>query len=153
MHRFETEQWLPVSLAEAWDFFSTPLNLARITPKELDFQILSDLEGKEAHSGMIIDYKVRPLWGIQMRWQTEICRVEKPFIFVDRQLKGPYKVWEHTHTFKEQNGGVLMHDRVDYEVPLGFLGRLMNQLVVKKEIDKIFDFRRKALEEIFKKHS
>lgn len=152
MHRFETEQWLPISVKEAWDFFSTPLNLARITPSRLDFHILSDVEGKEIHSGMVIDYKVRPLWGIQMRWKTEICRVEKPSIFVDRQLKGPYKVWEHTHTFTEKAGGVLMNDRVDYEIPLGVLGRLMNGLVVRREIEKIFDFRRKTLETIFKKH-
>lgn len=150
MYRFQTEQWLPISLNEAWDFFSTPLNLARITPKELDFQILSDVEGKEIYSGMLIDYKVRPLLGIQVRWQTEICKVQKPFIFADRQLKGPYKVWEHTHTFREERGGTMMNDIVDYEIPLGLLGRMMNRLVVRREIEKIFEHRRKTLEEIFK---
>jgi ligand-binding SRPBCC domain-containing protein len=136
-------------MEEAWDFFSSPKNLSKITPPELDFIILTDLEGVEAYSGLIIDYKVRPLFGIQTHWRTEICRVEKPFIFVDRQLKGPYKVWEHTHTFKEERSGVLMEDIVNYEIPIGPLGALAHWLIVKRKVEEIFEFRRKTLEKIF----
>jgi ligand-binding SRPBCC domain-containing protein len=150
MHRFTADQWLPVSPEEAWQFFSSPKNLSKITPPKLDFHILTDLDGKEIYNGMLIDYKVRPLFGIQMHWQTEIFKVEKPFIFADRQLKGPYKVWVHTHIFKEDNGGVMMTDIVDYAVPLGPLGKLVNALIVKREIEKIFEFRRKTLDQFFK---
>lgn len=149
MYRFEAEQWLPIDIQQAWSFFSSPMNLSRITPPHLDFRILTPLEGKEIFNGMLIDYKVRPLLGIPVHWQTEICRVEKPFIFADRQVKGPYKVWEHTHTFREQDGGVLMTDRVDYEIPMGILGKMMNSLVVRREIEKIFEFRKHTLEKIF----
>lgn len=149
MYRFEAEQWLPISTEQAWSFFSSPMNLSIITPPHLDFRILTPLEGKEIVNGMLIDYKVKPLLGIPVRWQTEICRVEKPFIFVDRQIKGPYKVWEHTHTFRPDNGGVLMNDRVDYEIPLGIIGKMMNSLVVKREIEKIFEFRKHTLQNLF----
>lgn len=151
MYQYKTKQWLPISINEAWDFFSTPLNLARITPPELDFKILSDVEGKEIYNGMLINYKVRPLLGIAVHWQTEICKVEKPFIFADRQLKGPYKIWHHTHIFKEEDGGVMMEDIVDYEIPMGPLGKLAQLLVVKKKVEQIFEYRRKTLEHIFKK--
>jgi ligand-binding SRPBCC domain-containing protein len=150
MYQFKTLQWLPISLNEAWDFFSSPLNLAKITPPELDFKILTPVEGKEIYNGMLIDYRVKPLFGIPVHWQTEICKVEKPFIFADRQLKGPYKVWHHTHIFREENGGVMMEDIVDYEIPLGALGRLAQILIVKRKVESIFEFRRKTLENFLK---
>jgi len=151
MFQYKTEQWLPISVDEAWNFFSTPLNLSRITPPELDFKILSDVTGKEIFEGMIIDYKVRPLLGIAVRWQTEICKVNRPGFFTDRQLKGPYKVWEHTHYFVEQAGGVMMTDIVDYALPFGIIGTLGHQLIVRKKIKEIFNFRRQTLEKLFKK--
>ena len=113
IYYFKTEHLLPVSIDEAWDFFSSAKNLARITPPEMDFKILSTLDEKEIYEGMIIDYIVRPVFGIPLKWQTEIINVNKPHSFADRQLKGPYKIWEHTHTFLEVDGGVLMHDVVN----------------------------------------
>lgn len=151
MFQYKTEQWLPISVEEAWNFFSTPMNLASITPPELDFKILSDVNGKEIFKGMIIDYKVRPLFGIAVHWQTEICKVERPGYFTDRQLKGPYKVWEHTHYFVEQAGGVMMTDIVDYSLPFGIIGIFAHSLIIRKKIKKIFNFRHQTLEKLFKK--
>ena len=148
---YRTEQFLPVDLNTAWDFFSSAKNLALITPPELDFKILTDLNGQEIHEGMLIDYTVRPLFGIPLRWQTEICKVEKPYLFTDRQLKGPYKMWEHTHSYEKVDNGILMKDEVKYQLPMGFLGDLVNSVIVKKKVEEIFTFRKQVLETMFKK--
>ena len=148
---YRTEQFLPVDLNTAWDFFSSAKNLALITPPELDFKILTDLNGQEIHEGMLIDYTVRPLFGIPLRWQTEICKVEKPYLFTDRQLKGPYKMWEHTHSYEKVDNGILMKDEVKYQLPMGFLGDLANSVIVKKKVEEIFTFRKQVLETMFKK--
>lgn len=92
MYKYSTEQILPVSLQEAWDFFSSPKNLPKITAPELDFRILSRLNGEEIYKGMTIDYTVKPLLGIPVRWQTEIGEVKSKKYFTDRQIKGPYKL-------------------------------------------------------------
>ena len=85
---------------------------------------------------MIVGYKVRPLFGIPVRWQTEICKVKKPWFFTDRQLTGPYKVWEHTHTFIQKTDGILMIDEVKYVLPFGIVGSLGHLLIVRKKIEK-----------------
>ena len=148
MYQYKTEHWLPISIGEAWKFFSSPKNLSLITPPELDFKILSSLDS-ETYEGMIIDYKVKPLLGIVVRWQTEIIKVEPGKYFTDRQVRGPYKVWEHTHTFTESNGGVLMHDEVQYELPLSFIGNIAHHLFVRGRIEGIFNYRKKALNKMF----
>ncbi|PQJ12507.1 cell division inhibitor [Flavipsychrobacter stenotrophus] len=147
LHR---EQVLPISLKEAWDFFSTPLNLEKITPAEMGFVVLTDVKGKSIYKGMLIEYRVSPLLGIKMKWVTEIGDVSEPYKFVDNQLKGPYALWEHTHTFKEVPGGVLMHDDVRYAIPLGILGEIAHVLVVKNKLKNIFDFRGETLKKYFK---
>lgn len=152
MHNYKTEQWLPISVEDAWKFFSTPKNLALITPPELGFKIQSKLNGDEIFDGMIIDYKVKPLIGIPVHWKTEICRVLKPRLFTDRQIKGPYKLWEHTHTFEKSDGGVLMKDEVIYELPMGFLGEIAHKVTVKDKIDNIFSYRKKILKKLFSAH-
>ncbi|MEJ7779689.1 MAG: SRPBCC family protein [Daejeonella sp.] len=150
MYNYRTEQFLPVDIDTAWDFFSSAKNLAVITPPEMSFKILTDLNDLEVYEGMLIDYTVKPLFGIPLKWQTEICKVNRPSLFTDRQGKGPYSVWEHTHTFIEQNNGVLMKDEVNYKLPFGFLGDIANYLVVKKKIAGIFEYREKALNRIFR---
>jgi ligand-binding SRPBCC domain-containing protein len=149
MHQFKAEQFLPIDKNKAWDFFSSPKNLSKITPPELDFQILSTLNGEDFFEGMKIDYIVKPLFGIPVRWQTEICKVDYQKYFTDRQTKGPYKIWEHTHTFIEKNNGILMTDLVKYKLPLGFIGNLANFILVKRKIQRIFDYRNKILENLF----
>ena len=148
MYHYKTEQWLPISLEEAWKFFSSPNNLSLITPPEMDFKILSSL-GNDIYEGMIINYKVKPLFGIPVNWQTEICSLEPQNHFTDRQLKGPYKLWEHTHTFKASIGGVLMNDEIKYELPFSFIGNIAHQLFIRRKIENIFTFRNNALTKIF----
>jgi len=149
---YNASQLLPINMDEAWKFFSSAKNLAVITPPELDFKILSTLDGKEIYEGMLIDYTVKPLFGIPVRWQTEIYKVNKPAAFTDRQLRGPYKVWEHTHRFFEKENGVLMEDEVKYQLPFGIIGEAVNSILVQKKIKEIFDFRREILMKILKKN-
>lgn len=150
IHQYKTTQFLPININLAWDFFSTPLNLPIITPPELDFKILTKTNIDKAYEGMIIDYTVKPLFGIPMHWQTKICSVIEKKSFADKQLKGPYKLWHHTHTFEEQNGGVLMTDVINYQLPFGFIGNIAHSLFIKKKIENIFNYRRKVLEEKFR---
>lgn len=149
---FSDTQLLPVSIEEAWAFFSSAKNLSKITPPELDFKILSGAVEGDIFEGMLIDYTVKPLFGIKVHWQTMIMKVNKPFQFMDRQLKGPYKKWEHTHTFTTENGITSMHDEVRYALPFGILGQAVHTLIVQKKIEQIFDYRKKVLNEIFKDH-
>ncbi|NEU08246.1 SRPBCC family protein [Flavihumibacter sp. R14] len=146
---FHTEQFLPIDIATAWDFFSSAKNLALITPPELDFKILTQLKGEEIYEGMIIDYTVKPLFGIPLRWQTEITKVNKPTSFTDRQVKGPYKLWEHRHIYLPQEKGLVMQDEVKYQLPFGIIGRYTNSLVVREKIADIFAYRKGILNKMF----
>jgi len=150
MHIFKSEHFLTIDINTAWDFFSSAKNLALITPPEMAFKILTKLENVEVYEGMIIDYTVKPLLGIPLKWTTEICKVNKPFLFMDKQVKGPYSVWEHTHRFIEKDNGVLMQDEVKYQLPLGFIGTIVNNYIVRNKIRKIFKFREEALNRLFK---
>ncbi|MEM9022175.1 MAG: SRPBCC family protein [Bacteroidota bacterium] len=153
VYTLERTQTLPIGLREAWDFFSTPLNLARITPKELGFKVLTDLEGQKMYPGQFIDYIVHPLFGIPLRWTTEITHVKDLEYFVDEQRNGPYAIWHHQHFFREVPQGVEMKDLLHYALPLGPLGQLAHTLLVRKKVNEIFDFRYNVLEEIFPQHS
>lgn len=149
VYTLERVQTIPVSIEQAWDFFSSPKNLSVITPPEMQFKILTDLTGAPIYTGMKIDYIVRPLFGIAMKWRTVISGVDSPRMFIDFQEKGPYTLWEHTHTFETVPGGVLMKDIVRYALPMGFLGDIMHGLVVKKKLNDIFNFRAAKLKELF----
>jgi len=142
-------QFLPIGVDEAWSFFSAPSNLAVITPPEMGFVVHTLLDGKPIYNGMRIDYTVRPLLGIPMRWRTEITGVDAPGLFTDRQEVGPYSLWEHTHTFEPVPGGVKMTDHVKYALPLGVLGVMMHSVLVKDKLKRIFDFRKDKLTELF----
>jgi len=148
VYRLEAKQFLPISLGEAWDFFSSPKNLATITPVNLGFVILSGADTK-MYAGQIIQYKVTPLPLFKATWVTEIKHVENHKFFVDEQRFGPYALWHHKHFFKEIEGGVEMMDIVDYVPPFGVLGRLVNPFIVKPRLMEIFEYRKKKLEELF----
>lgn len=148
-HVLEREQFLPITLREAWAFFSTPRNLALITPPGMGFRIREPFEDKETYSGQRITYTVKPLGGIPMTWVTRIESVEAPRRFVDTQERGPYRRWWHEHTFEEVEGGVLMRDRIEYELPMGILGDLAHRVLVRERLRHIFDFRRHTLERLF----
>lgn len=148
-HLFYTQK-LPISLEKAWDFFSSPLNLSKITPPSMNFIITSDYTSEtKMYEGMIITYKVSPLLGIKMDWMTEITTVKEGKYFIDEQKFGPFKFWHHEHHFEEIDGGVLMTDRLSYAVPFGFIGSIANALIVAKQTKEIFDFREVAVEKMF----
>lgn len=144
---------MPISLAEAWDFFSSPLNLAKITPPHMAFEITSDFTAEtKMYAGMIITYKVSPLLGIKLDWMTEITQVSEGKYFIDEQRFGPFRFWHHQHHFKAIEGGVEMTDVLTYGLPFGILGKIAQEISVKKQIKAIFDFREKRVEELFGKY-
>jgi ligand-binding SRPBCC domain-containing protein len=149
VYSLKTVQILPISLEKAWDFFSSPANLAEITPKNLGFNIISKHHGEKMYAGQIIEYKVSPILGIPLYWMTEITHVEQHKFFVDEQRFGPYSMWHHQHHFREVPGGVEMTDIVHYKMPFWFLGDIANTLFVKKQLNDIFNYRFKAVEKIF----
>ncbi len=136
VYRLCTHTTLPVSRSSAFEFFADAANLEAITPPWLHFHIVTPLP-IEMEQGTLIDYglKVR---GIPMRWRTEISAWEPPFRFVDRQLRGPYRLWEHTHEFEETEDGTRMRDTVDYSV-LG--GALIEPFLVRPDLRRIFTYR------------
>ena len=146
--RLEAKQDLPISLKEAWEFFSNPKNLLKITPDSLCFQILSDLDSM-IYPSQIIQYKVTPLPFFKTTWVTEITHIEDHQFFADKQLYGPYELWHHKHFFKEIEGGVQIIDIVDYVPPFGILGRIINPIIIKPRILKIFDYRKREVIKMF----
>ena len=148
-YQLKREQQLNCDIERAWDFFSSPHNLSRITPKEMGFVVLSSLTDTAIYEGMTIDYTVSPVLGIPLKWQTEITAVNYQKNFTDFQKKGPYKLWRHHHEFIPNANGVLMKDTVDYELPFGFIGTIAHGLMVKKKLKDIFDYRRQVLEQLF----
>ncbi len=150
VYTLKTKQILPISLEEAWEFFSSPLNLSKITPAYMNFVIKSELAEK-MYPGMLISYKVSPVAGIPITWVTEISHVEENKFFVDEQRYGPYSMWHHEHHFKELDNGIEMTDIVSYVPPFGILGRIANSLFISKQVRGIFDYRSQVLEKYFPK--
>jgi ligand-binding SRPBCC domain-containing protein len=150
IYNLSRTQFLPISLREAWDFFSAPANLSKITPEHMKFKILYTSGGSKAYAGQIIRYKINVLPGIMVHWVTEITHVGELSYFVDEQRFGPYALWHHQHHFKEVPGGVEMRDELNYAIPWGILGRLANWVFVGAEVNRIFDHRYKVLEQYFK---
>ena len=148
VYQLKRTQVLPISMDQAWEFLSTPSNLEQITPPDMKFEILSDLEGG-MYAGQIINYFVQPFPGIKMRWTTEISHCIEGQYFVDEQRFGPYAFWHHKHFIEAAAGGVKMIDVVDYALPFGFIGRLAHRLFVRRKLKQIFDFRFKWLEQCF----
>ena len=151
VYSLQTVQKIPISVEEAWRFFSRPDNLKYITPDNLGFTVISKYHGDLMYAGQIIEYKVSPLMGIPLYWMTEITHVVDGKYFVDEQRFGPYSLWHHQHHFKAIEGGVEMTDIVHYKVPFWILGDVANWLLVKAQLKKIFSFRFKVVEEKFGK--
>jgi ligand-binding SRPBCC domain-containing protein len=150
VYSFKTVQVLPVSMEDAWHFFSSPSNLPSITPEKLRFKIISYHHGEKMYPGQIIEYKVSPVLGIPVYWMTEITHVEEHKYFIDEQRFGPYSLWHHQHHFRPVHGGVEMTDIVHYKLPFWFLGDIANNLFVEKQLREIFDYRFKAVEKRYK---
>jgi len=151
IYSIKTVQTLPISLEQAWDFFSSPNNLKEITPDNLGFNIISKHQGDTMYPGQIIEYKVSPVLGIPIYWMTEITHVEDKKYFVDEQRFGPYSMWHHQHHFKAVANGVEMIDIVHYKLPMWILGDIANTLFVKSQLKGIFDYRFKKVAEMFAK--
>ena len=139
-HQFKTEQWFPLKRDVVFPFFASARNLQIITPPWLDFTFLTP-EPIEMRVGARIDYRMR-VHGLPIRWQSEITVWDPPFRFVDEQRRGPYRRWVHQHTFVERSGGTACQDEIEYAVPGG---SLVNWLLVRQDIRKIFEYRRAAL--------
>jgi ligand-binding SRPBCC domain-containing protein len=148
MRRFEFKQFVPASLEEVWDFFSSPSNLSKLTPPEIGFIITSEPQS-EMYPGMFITYKVSPAAGIKLKWVTEITQVDVKKFFIDEQRLGPYSIWHHEHHFKKVEGGTEMLDKLYYKVPFGFIGALADLIFVKNKVKQIFDFRKDRIIELF----
>lgn len=141
---FNTEIWLPAPLDRVFQFFADPGNLQRLTPPWLHFEIVTPPDVRIAR-GTLLDYRLR-LRGIPLRWQSEISVWEPPHRFIDRQTKGPYWLWVHEHTFADRDGGTRVGDRVEYAVPGG---RLVQKFLVAPDLERIFKYRHRVLEELF----
>ncbi|MBL6658446.1 MAG: SRPBCC family protein [Flavobacteriales bacterium] len=143
------KQFLKTDLDTIWDFASSPKNLKEITPDYMLFEITSEDLSEKMYPGMIISYKVSPLLNIKMNWVTEITQVKDKHFFVDEQRMGPYSMWHHQHFFEEQDGGVMMTDIVTYIPPFGILGVIANSLLIKRQLESIFDYRFRVMDKKF----
>ena len=147
--QFNREQFIRTDLETIWDFASSPKNLKEITPDYMLFDITSKNLPEKMYPGMIISYKVSPLFNIKMNWVTEITHIKDYHFFVDEQRLGPYKMWHHQHHFEKKDNGILMTDIVTYIPPFGFLGNIANSLFIKKQLNNIFDHRYKIMDKKF----
>ncbi len=146
-YRLERKIWVPHSVPEVFDFFSRAENLERLTPPWMHFRILTPLP-IPMKQGATIAYALR-VRGVPIRWLTEIELWNPPYEFVDVQVKGPYKLWHHTHRFSESEGGTSIEDAVRYVLPFGLLGRLIHRIQVARDIEKIFDYRARQVQALF----
>ncbi len=151
MQTLISTQKLNIGINEAWDFFSNPENLSTITPGFMRFEITSKTKNTRMYPGMIITYIVSPMLNIPFNWVTEIAHVNEPNFFVDNQKSGPFKFWHHQHFFNEVPSGVEMTDIVNYAAPLSPISLPIENIIIKKRVEKIFDFRYKKLEQMFSK--
>ena len=147
MYVLERTQVVPCPLSEVFAFFADAANLERMTPPFLGFQIKTPLPIAMS-TGTLIDYKIS-LHGIPMKWRTRIAEYVPGVRFVDEQLKGPYKVWHHTHEFRAVPGGTEVVDRVQYELPFGPLGAIAHALFVRRQLKTIFDHRERTMSQLF----
>lgn len=142
--QFTSEQWLPRPLNEVFPFFADARNLERITPQWLRFRILTPAPIEMA-VGTRIEYKLR-IRGVPLRWESEITVWEPPYRFVDEQRRGPYRSWIHTHRFVADGEGTRVHDNVVYSV---WGGRVVDRLLVRRDVAKIFEYRRSVLSKLW----
>jgi ligand-binding SRPBCC domain-containing protein len=142
MYRLTCQMKAPTQIRETFAIFESPYNLARITPPWLKFRVTTP-EKVIIRRGAEIEYQIRWL-GAPISWKTVITAYEPPLFFEDEQVKGPYALWRHHHSFEEVDDGTVISDRVEYALPLGPLGRLA-QLLVRRQLRGIFEYRQRAL--------
>lgn len=148
VHSLKQEQALPISLDDAWDFFSSPRNLEEMTPPGMGFRIVS-LPSESLYEGEIIQYSVKALPGIWIPWVSEIKAVVPGESFVDDQISGPFRFWHHRHSFASIEGGTLVTDLIHYSIGFGPFGEVARHLFVKGQLEVMFRHRRVTLEKKF----
>ena len=132
-----------------WDFFRKPRNLNQLTPKDVDFKIISG-KSDDFYEGKIISYKIKPFKLVALNWVTEISQIKEGSYFIDNQISGPYKMWHHEHHFKSNADGTTeIIDKVKYKVPFYILGRLMHKIFIRRKLLDIFIFRQKQINDLF----
>jgi ligand-binding SRPBCC domain-containing protein len=150
MYTFIREQFVQTDINTAWDFLKNPANLDRITPPDLQFEIISEVPRK-MFDGLIIEYRIRiPGFGVR-KWVAEIKHIKEMHSFVDEQRIGPYNFWYHYHQIDQVDGSIKLIDRVYYKVPYGVLGRLLHFLLIHRTLERIFSYRMGKLYEILNK--
>jgi ligand-binding SRPBCC domain-containing protein len=145
VHRHFESTTLPLPIEKVFEFFSKAENLEAITPPELQFKILTPLP-IIMERGALIDYKIK-MSGIPFGWRTRITHWDPPYAFADQQLKGPYAVWFHTHTFADEGGKTRMDDEVLYKLPLWPLGEIAYPFV-RGKVEGIFKYRRQKIRKL-----
>lgn len=148
IYTLHKKQLLPITVDVAWEFLSNPANLKIITPDSMSFNIIGGAD-RPMFAGQIIQYIVTPVLGIKTTWVTEITHVVDKKYFVDEQRFGPYALWHHKHFIRPVEGGVEMEDIIDYKIPFGWLGQLVQPILVKPKLKEIFNYRKEKLEELF----
>jgi ligand-binding SRPBCC domain-containing protein len=143
VYRLERRQHLAADIATVFAFFSAARNLERLTPDWLRFEVLTP-EPIDLREGAVIDYRLR-LHGLPLTWRSRIESWKPPHAVVDRQLRGPYRLWHHRHEFTPVAGGTDMHDVVHYGMPLGPAGRIAHALLVRRDLSRIFDYRHREI--------
>ena len=146
-YKLEASQLVPRPIDEVFAFFSRAENLGRITPGGMGFDLRSD--GHDMRDGLELEYRIRPLLGIPMTWRSRISNYNPPHGFQDIQVAGPYRHWQHVHTFTPVDGGTLVADEVTYDLPLGVMGDIAHGLSVRHELEWIFRYRAQAIAAIF----
>ena len=148
IYELNKAQFINQPIDVVFNFFSKPENLALITPSKLAFKILTPTP-ITINKGTLIDYTIR-LMRFPVHWRTLITKYNPPYEFVDEQIKGPYLFWHHTHTFKAVNGGSEIKDKVKYSIPMGYLGQFIHKIWIKKDLEKIFEYRKKVIEKLLR---
>jgi ligand-binding SRPBCC domain-containing protein len=147
LYELHREQTVVQPLADVFDFFAQPENLARLTPEAMRFCILTP-SPIAMSAGAVIDYTIH-IFGRSLRWTTVITEFQPPYRFVDIQLRGPYSFWHHTHTFADTPHGTLIRDHVRYALPFGLVGRLAHTLAVRRQLEGVFDYRAGIITSMF----
>lgn len=147
VYRLDRSQVVPQSLNDVFPFFANAGNLELLTPKFLHFRLLTPLPIC-MKLGTLIDYRLQ-LFSFPFHWRTRIEVFEPGRCFTDVQVSGPYRRWRHLHEFTTVPEGTLVHDVVDYELPLGPLGALAHVVFVRRTLEKIFDYRKEQIRTIF----
>ena len=149
MPQYYSEQLLPANIDEVWTFFTNPHNLSKVSPPGEGFEVINDSKD-EIFTNQIVVHRIYPLPFIKGKWITKILEVHPKTFFIDEMQKGPFQSWRHKHSFEVIDDGILVKDEVEYKLPLGVLGRLFD-FVIRIKLNQSFNYRRKKLEEIFKK--